>query len=145
MLTWTRNLAVGVVEIDDQHRELFTRINRLSAALDASAAEAELRTLFLFLETYVIEHFGNEERYMDDFAMHNYAGAEHHKSEHKAFIRDLREYRSDLEVAAPNSQFIEEFKRWMRNWWMTHIQHVDKDLGAFLQEAFPLISHSAKP
>lgn len=141
MLVWTNDLSVNVVEIDDQHRELFSRINRLLGALDSRVAEAELRTLFSFLETYVVDHFGTEERYMDDFAQHGYPDAEHHKSEHRAFVRDLQEFKTDLEVAEPSTQFIAEFKRWMRNWWMLHIRHVDKGLGSFLQTAFPLIRH----
>lgn len=144
MLTWTSDLSVGVVEIDDQHKELFDRINRLFAALETRAAEAELRSLFLFLETYVHEHFGNEERYMDDFALHGYASAAHHKSEHHAFIRDLREFKADLEAAEPSEQFIGEFNKWMRNWWLLHIQHVDQGLGAFLQTALPMLSRRPK-
>jgi len=144
MIVWTSDLSVGVVEIDDQHKELFARINRLFGAIDANVAEAELRKLFLFLESYVVEHFGNEERYMDDFAMHIYPDTEHHKSEHKAFIRDLNEYKNDLAAADPSAQFIEEFKKWMRNWWMIHIQSIDKGLGKSLQAAFPLLSHPSK-
>jgi len=139
MLVWTDELSVSVVEIDDQHKELYARINRLFGALDASAAEVELRTLFSFLEEYVVKHFGNEERYMQDYAMYGYADAEHHQSEHRAFIRDLREFKIDLEGTDPGALFIEEFKRWMHNWWMMHIEHVDKGLGRFLQSAFPLL------
>jgi len=139
MLVWTDELSVSVVEIDDQHKELFTQVNRLVGVLDASAAEAELRTLFSFLEEYVVKHFGAEERYMDDYAMYEYADAERHKAEHRAFIRDLHEFKVDLEGADSGALFIEEFKRWIYNWLVTHIKHVDKGLGRFLQSAFPLL------
>ncbi len=144
MLVWTHDLSVGVVEIDDQHQELFSRINRLLGAIDANVAEAEIRTLFMFLESYVVEHFGNEERYMDDYAMHDYPDAKRHKSEHKAFISDLHEFRTDLEVGKLSVQFIEEFKKWICNWWIQHIQHIDKGLGKFLQIVFPLLSYPPK-
>ena len=122
MLAWTDDLSVGVVEIDDQHQELFARINRLLGAVDAKVAEADLRTFFSFLESYVVQHFGNEERYMDDYEMHLYPHAQRHKSEHRAFIRDLNEFKTDLESASPSKQFIEEFEKWICNWWMLHIQ-----------------------
>lgn len=144
MLVWTNDLSVGVVEIDEQHKELFARINRLFGALDASGAEAELRKLFVYLESYVVEHFGNEEHYMGAYAMHGYSDAEHHKSEHRAFIRDLGEFKTDLEAGEPSAQFVEEFKKWMRNWWFLHIQRVDKGLGKFLQEALPLLGYPPK-
>ena len=31
-IEWSSNLATGVPEIDSQHREIFTRVNRLSTA-----------------------------------------------------------------------------------------------------------------
>jgi hemerythrin len=99
----------------------------------------ELRTLFSFLEEYVVKHFGNEGAV--------YAGLCHVRlcvpsitnRSHAAFIRDLREFKIDLEGTDPGALFIEEFKRWMHNWWMMHIEHVDKGLGRFLQSAFPLL------
>ena len=144
MLVWTPELSIGVVEIDEQHQELFALINRLLGAFDINSAETEIRTLFLFLESYVVGHFGNEERYMDNYAMYGYPDAGRHKSEHKAFILDLYEFKTDLQVPKPSVQFIEEFKKWICNWWMLHIQHVDKGLGKFLQVVFPLLSHPPK-
>ena len=31
-MEWTNNLATGVPEIDNQHKEIFNRVNKLSAA-----------------------------------------------------------------------------------------------------------------
>lgn len=139
MLTWTNDLSVGVVEIDEQHQELFRRINRLLGALDDRAAAVEVRTLFAFLESYVVCHFDTESKYMDDYALYGYADAEHHKSEHRAFVRDFQEFRTDLESAEPDHLFIAEFSKWMNNWCFLHIQKVDQGLGVFLRGAFPIL------
>lgn len=144
MLKWSSDLSVGLVEIDDQHKELFSSINGLLGALHSNAAEAEVLKLFLFLESYVVKHFGMEEGYMDCYAMYGYQETARHKSEHKAFIRDLSEFKIDLEVAEPSAQFIEEFKKWICNWWMLHIQHIDKGLGKFIQGVFPILRHPPK-
>ncbi len=141
MLVWTKELSVGVVEIDLQHRELFQRINRLLSALNDRTAEAEVRALFKFLESYVVQHFGTEARYMDKYAMHGYKDAARHKSEHLAFIRDFGEFRTDLEIMESPQQLIAEFNLWIRNWCFLHIQKVDTGLGVFLQEALPVLSH----
>ena len=74
---------------------------------------------------------------MGEYSNLGYADAEHHKSEHKAFVRDFHEFRVDVEIAEPSAQFIAEFFRWMSNWWIMHIQRVDKGLGAFLQRVLP--------
>ncbi len=139
MLVWTKDLSVGVVEIDDQHRELFGRINRLLKAIDENAAADEIRTLFKFLETYVVKHFGDEQRYMDQYEMYGYSDAARHKSEHASFISSIGEFRADLEAAPPSQQFVTEFAKWMINWYIMHIQHIDKGLGAFLRKVFPVL------
>ena len=139
MLIWTKDLSVGVVEIDDQHRELFEHINRLLKAIDERTAEEETGKLFSFLDSYIVKHFGNEQRYMEEYAMHGYDDASRHKSEHESFISALREFRADLEAAPPGRQFVTEFAKWITNWWITHIQHIDTGLGAFLRKVFPML------
>jgi hemerythrin len=141
MLVWTKDLSVGVIEIDDQHRELFDRINRLLSAIDEQAAADEIQNLFTFLESYVVKHFGDEERYMDHYEMRGYSDSARHKSEHLGFVNYFREFRADFEAATPSHQFVTEFTKWMTNWWMIHIQHIDKGLGAFLKTVFPMLGH----
>jgi hemerythrin len=132
MIAWHDDLSVGVPEIDEQHRELISRVNRLFAALDQKVAAEEIADLFAFLESYVVVHFGTEERFMNEHAGDGYAGELHHKSEHQAFVRDYREFRKDL-AAGADPVFIQEFKRWIANWYLLHIEKVDKGLGTFLQ------------
>ena len=137
MIEWTQDLAVGVEIIDSQHRELFAHINSLLKALDAKMAKEEIITLFTFLDSYINDHFGIEQRYMGEYSHLGYADAEHHKSEHKAFVRDFHEFRQDLQTAEPSAQFIAEFSKWITNWYIMHIQRVDKGLGAFLHRVLP--------
>lgn len=137
MIEWTQDLAVGVEVIDNQHRELFAHINALLKALDDKKAKEEINALFTFLDSYIKNHFGIEQRYMGEYSHLGYVDAEHHKAEHKGFVRDFSEFRVDLETVEPSAQFIAEFSRWITNWWIMHIQRVDKGLGAFLQRVLP--------
>ncbi|MGO9380066.1 MAG: bacteriohemerythrin [Dissulfurispiraceae bacterium] len=137
MIEWTEDLAVGIETIDSQHRELFAHINSLLGALENKMAAEEIHRLFTFLDSYVDVHFGVEQRYMGEYSNLGYADAEHHKSEHKAFVRDFREFRVDLEAMEPSVQFIAEFARWIVNWWLMHIQRIDKGLGIFLKRVLP--------
>jgi hemerythrin len=58
-LEWTSALAVGIEEIDSQHRELFLRVARVrDAAFAGDASEIE-RTL-AFLHRYVAFHHDAE-------------------------------------------------------------------------------------
>ncbi|HSW62831.1 MAG TPA: hypothetical protein VLH56_05940 [Dissulfurispiraceae bacterium] len=55
------------------------------------------------------------------------------------FVRDFREFRTDIEAAEPDHLFIAEFSKWINNWWLLHIQKVDQGLGAFLKGVFPIL------
>ena len=137
MIVWTQDLAVGVETIDSQHRELFTHINSLLKALDSKMAVEEIRSLFTFLDSYISNHFGVEQRFMGEYSNLGYSDTEHHKAEHRAFVRDFHEFRVDLETAEHSPQFVAEFSRWITNWWISHIQRIDKGLGAFLHSVLP--------
>ena len=137
MIVWTQDLAVGVETIDSQHRELFSHINNLLEALDEKMAAETIFTLFSFLDSYIGNHFGVEQRYMGEYSNLGYADMERHKSAHKAFVLDFREFRVDLETAEPGAQFVAEFSKWITNWWIMHIQRIDKGLGAFLNSVLP--------
>ena len=139
MLVWTKDLSVGIVEIDDQHKELFDHVNRLLKAINEENAAEETGRIFAFLDSYILTHFSNEQRYMDEYSMHGYEDESRHKSEHASFIISLREFRADLEAGSPSQQFVAEFAKWITNWWLTHIQHIDKGFGAFLRKVFPML------
>lgn len=62
MPTWSPSLAIGVPEIDDQHRTLFERAGRFAAAVHGHERNARLEELFDFLAEYALEHFASEER-----------------------------------------------------------------------------------
>ena len=42
-IEWSNSLATGVTEIDDQHREIFNRVNRLSEACSEGKGKEEER------------------------------------------------------------------------------------------------------
>ena len=61
-MQWTADLATGVTEIDNQHKEIFSRLGQLYAACSEGRGKEEVLRLILFLEEYVKEHFSAEER-----------------------------------------------------------------------------------
>lgn len=58
------SLSTGVRSIDDQHKELFDKINNLLAACREGKGKEEVAKVMKFLSDYVIDHFGTEEGYM---------------------------------------------------------------------------------
>src|SRR5512137_2961281 len=85
-MTWTPSLAIGVPEVDDQHRTLFERAGRFAAAVHGHERNARLEELFEFLAEYALEHFASEERLMRSV---DYPDLEVHAAEHRSFKQRL--------------------------------------------------------
>ena len=64
MLKWSKDLSVGIREIDEQHRQLAIRASLLLERLPGSSAEM-IRDTFDFFETFITDHFHTEERSME--------------------------------------------------------------------------------
>lgn len=128
-LRWTRDLSVGVEEIDGQHKELFRMINALDSAVKSGKPKDEIMGLIGFLDNYVIEHFGTEERYM---TAHDYPDYLHHKNKHEWFIEEFYGIKSRLESAAPLVEVIGLINNLLIMWFSNHIRTTDKSLGSFL-------------
>ena len=60
-IEWTEDLATGVNKIDNQHKELFKRINNLLEACNQGRGKNEVEKVIKFLDDYVIIHFSEEE------------------------------------------------------------------------------------
>jgi hemerythrin len=130
MPTWTPKYAVGHSLIDQQHQELFARADALLDAMHDGRAAAELGQLLQFLGTYVIEHFGTEERLMD---AGKYAATAQHKAQHAEFVRRFQEDAETYRASGATSMVVLDLRDMLRGWLVTHICTVDMQLAAFLR------------
>lgn len=127
-IPWTPALAIGVPEIDQQHQELFVRIESLVAGI-VGGRRAEIERLLDFLGQYVVKHFGAEERWMIRSAYPEYS---RHKAEHERFIRDYERMRLEYQEKGPNVLVGMRMNNWIAEWLKGHIGHSDMDLGRYL-------------
>lgn len=130
-IVWTADLATGVNEIDEQHKELFRRINTLLDACRAGKGKEEVQKIIKFLEDYVVVHFGSEEKYMMQYGFPSYAG---HKSRHLEFMESLSQIKDTLTAEGPALLTVVATNHMLVEWLRTHIRKLDKELGAFLRE-----------
>ena len=56
-MEWTQDLSVGVREIDDQHKELISRMNSFFDVMKSNNREQEIMKMLDFLADYVVTHF----------------------------------------------------------------------------------------
>jgi len=134
-MQWTKDLSVGIEKIDEQHRELFEKINDLVAAVKQSTCKYKIGDVIKFLEDYIAFHFGEEEKYMAEFG---YPGYEAHKAQHEKFKENFTELKKELPKleggAKPGSYDLSvETNQVVVDWILDHIAKVDKRLGEFLK------------
>lgn len=80
---------LGLVEMDDTHREFVALVNAAGAASGAAFVEA-----FAALCAHTETHFANEERWMRDSG---FPAEGEHAGEHRRVLGDLRRFRERVE------------------------------------------------
>lgn len=128
-LEWTQDLAVGVAEIDDQHRELFGRARKLLEGLRLGEPD-DVGELLGYLHEYVVEHFGAEEALMRGA---RYAGYRRHKAEHDRFVSDLRNLAREYDRKGPGAFLSLQVNHWLVQWLKQHVTESDAELAKLLR------------
>jgi hemerythrin len=130
MLVWTDDLLTGYKTIDDQHKELFKKVNALLEAMGQGKGKEQVAEVLGFLSDYVVSHFGTEEQLMQS---RKYPGFLSHRLEHTAYTDKLKRLRERFEKEGPSSLMAIESQQLLTGWWASHIGRTDKALGAFLR------------
>jgi hemerythrin len=127
-LEWSPALAVGIEEIDAQHRELFRRAGRLLDGLK-KGEPGEVGELVDYLHRYAVTHFGAEEASMREV---RYPGYARHKAEHDRFISDLLVISADHEKHGAGAFLALRVDHWLGTWLKEHVSGTDTELARFL-------------
>lgn len=130
-IAWTEDLAVGFEEIDQQHQELFRRIDQLMEACSQGRGKEAVIDVVKFLETYVVTHFKNEDNLMTQT---HYPDRLSHLEQHHQFIRNFQELKQKIETDGVAAYTVILTNRVVVGWLNDHIRKVDKLLGQFLKE-----------
>jgi len=131
MPTWSRALETGHPKIDEQHREIFRRVDALHLAMK-SGDRKESGQLIEFLGTYVGEHFAAEERAMKDSG---YRGLSQHALEHGQFVREFMAIGNRFDRHGPSAGVAVDLKTWLASWLKDHILKVDVEFARHLERA----------
>ncbi|MBG0775495.1 MAG: hemerythrin family protein [Desulfovibrionaceae bacterium] len=126
-ISWTPDHSVGVEIVDQQHKQLFTILNRfLEIAAHERGNVGNLSVLFENLRNYADTHFATEDELM---RARGYPNRERHEAEHAIFLDKL----SELEVGMLTGMAIDErVPAFLLQWINKHILVEDKRMGAFL-------------
>ncbi len=130
-IQWTEDIAVGVVKIDNQHKELFARINALFEACNQGKGTTEIGRTVAFLEEYTETHFNTEEQYM---VKTKYPDYELHKEQHDIFRKNLSDIKRRLDKEGPGIHIVIMINNLVIDWLRNHIRTFDKKFGTYVPD-----------
>lgn len=129
-ISWRDDLALGVDAIDSQHKELLTRFDLLLSACKQGKGRDELLHLLNFLDEYVIQHFGDEERLQVSSAFPDY---EAHRREHQAFIGRIAALKERMNSEGVQLDHVLDTNKLLLDWLIQHISVRDREIGRHLK------------
>jgi len=134
IIAWSNEFALGIDEIDEQHKALVGMINALDASTHGDFSMDTVRRLLAELNDYVRSHFAFEERLM--------AGGgclkelvTRHLGEHAYFRSVLRDLTCDFENGRRNVTVT--LIEYLVHWLLHHIVVVDRAMAHQLNAAGP--------
>ena len=118
-IEWNLEYVIGVIVIDNQHRDLFTYYNELVDCLK-SQNYSEVNRAIEKLEAYILQHFSYEERMMRAI---QFDKLDAHAAEHRIFEHELDEIKKHY---SQNPNILTELLcKFVENWLKHHILEVD--------------------
>jgi len=126
---WTESLSVGIVSIDEQHKQLVAIINDLDESMRNNEADSKMAEIFKRLINYTKEHFAYEENLFDSYG---YQGSPAHKAQHEALIDTINSLQQKLNHG--DARISVEMMAFLKRWLTDHILKTDMEYAEFLVE-----------
>ncbi|MFQ3550291.1 MAG: bacteriohemerythrin [Armatimonadota bacterium] len=130
-IEWNERLSVGIDEIDNQHKELINRINKLTDAIESNKGNLEIKSTVKFLQDYVVMHFGSEEKIMES---EKYPEFVKHKQIHNDFVSNFKELQNKLANDSISQKIIDDLNKSVVKWVIKHVCFEDKLIGNHLRK-----------
>jgi len=128
-IDWNDILSVGILEMDDEHKELFKRINALLVGLLGTDGSRNIPNLMASVIEYTVFHFNDEQELM---RKHNYPKLKNHMELHTYYLKEMGEIQAELTAGNFNAPLLIKIQEKMVNWLLEHIAKVDHDYSEFI-------------
>lgn len=126
---WRDEFLINVSVIDEQHRELAERVNRLHRVLEKHQTGKKLKQVLDELIEFTELHFATEEELMRKYDYPEYKG---HKAAHELLLHQLHAVRKA--VGKKRAVAFSGADDLSADWVTRHLLDKDVPLGKFLNE-----------
>ena len=128
LLHWQDNFAIGIAEVDHEHRELIGLINALHDALGTERAGERVEAFLGDIFADISAHFALEERVMRE---RRYDALTEHKADHARLLDQLCDM-MDMQAAGAaldDAQFGRDLAEWFAGHFRTHDARFHRSLA----------------
>ena len=128
-MTWKDSYAIGIPEIDKQHRELCDQADKLFEACARGTAIGEVLSILNFLEDYAVRHFHDEEAFQLKI---NYPKYEEHKAKHTDFVAKVQTMKNESLANVVTISTVIMLNQVICDWLDEHLRGTDSDLKNYV-------------
>ncbi len=133
-MIWKDSYKIGVQEVDDQHKELFERLNaflRVVRGKETMEVKAEkVAETLAFMGEYVIVHFDSEEEIQRRY---NYPNYETHRQIHERFKAEIAKFEDGFHRQF-DEDLLQEFSGKLLAWLINHVADEDQRIGDYINK-----------
>ena len=130
-IVWSEVNSVGHPALDAEHRWIVEIINRLHSLVAEGGKNLHgLKKILDELVQYTHSHFFHEEAILQNVP---YPDLEKHQAAHQE-MRLKTEYVREQIVSSTGGGEALELLRFLRNWWLTHINRIDLGYLPYVQQ-----------
>ena len=133
MIAITSDLVTNVDLIDEQHKELFKRINSVSSIGTKAYATHETIITLNFLGDYIVQHFNDEEELM---LVSEYPEYKWHHTWHQGYILKFENLKEEFKKNGISSEYLQILDEFIIGWIVKHIGIVDVHLGKHINKYY---------
>ncbi len=135
-LVWNKEkYSVGIEELDNQHKELFSIFNDLYESYNSDKNDnLKLKNIFYRLIDFMFKHIESEETIMEKY---NYPRLNEHKELHNSFKERITKYYDKYRFSTEYenmSVITPELVLYLYNWITFHTTNFDLDYGYYLKK-----------
>lgn len=132
-LTWTESFAIGIEDVDTDHKTLFDLVDQFHEAYARGEGNGALESVFEALLDYTENHFRREELLMERVG---FPGLAEHRAAHvklKADVLALHDRYRRGELQGEESDLCLEILAFLNNWLHFHIKEEDMRIRDFIK------------
>jgi hemerythrin len=128
-MTWKDSFAIGIPQIDKQHKELCDQIDKLFDACSKGKGADEVLKVLNFLADYTVRHFADEEAFQLKLKYPNY---QQHKAKHTDFVKQVTKLKKEATDQGVNIAMVIKINQTISDWLIAHIKGTDSDLKNYV-------------